>query len=253
MKMRNLFSALLATAVSTPLGATEPGHQAIREADTAGFRYLVFETAGAKPDAELPMIVGLHYSGAKPETMIEYLDGIDFPARIVLPAGEYPRPNGQSWFPAGNEKLSDAKQKKLAFGVEEKLSAFVAGAVREYPTRGKPVVMGISYGGDLAFLLALRHPEQFRASFPIAARFLPGWMPTSNACKPHCPTIRAMHGDADKTVLMAPTQAAVARLKKMGFDAELTPYPGVVHDFDAKMESDLVENVRALMNNDTAR
>ena len=190
------------------------------------------------------MIVGLHYSSAKPEAMLEYFDGIDFPARIVLPQGEYPRRGGYSWFASDYADLSAAEQKKATFGVEEKLAAFVGSATAKYPTRGKPVVMGISYGGDMSFLLAIRHPQLFSASFPVAARFLPAWMPKSNACKPHCPPIRAMHGDADTTVPMGPTRDAVARLKKAGFDVTLTPYAGVPHDFDPRMERDFVEQAR---------
>lgn len=74
MKIGGFILVLLAFAL--PATASEP-----REANDAGFRYLVFETAGAKPDAALPMIVGLHYSSARPEVMIEYFDQIDFPAR----------------------------------------------------------------------------------------------------------------------------------------------------------------------------
>lgn len=236
------FAIALLAAFALPAAASEP-----REANDAGFRYLVFETAGAKPDAVLPMIVGLHYSSANPEAMLEYFDGIDFPVRIVLPQGEYPRRGGYSWFASDYADLNAAEQKKTTFAVEEKLSDFVGSATARYRTRGKPIAMGISYGGDLSFLLAIRHPEQFRAAFPVAARFLPSWMPASNRCKPNCPPIRAMHGDADTTVPMAPTQNAVQQLVKMGYDVRLTPYSGVTHDFDARMESDLGQQVKALL------
>lgn len=218
-----------------------------RQASSEGFRYLVFETDGADAEATLPMIVGLHYSSAKPETMLEYFDGIDFPARIVLPQGGYPRRDGYSWFPADYAELGQAEQDAAAFATEKKIAAFVDAARKRYPTRGKPVAMGISYGGDVSFLLAVRHPESVGASFPIAARFLPAWMPAANTCKPACPPIRAMHGDADTTVPMGPTQASVAKLKKLGYDVELTPYAGVPHDFDARMERDFAERARELL------
>lgn len=217
-----------------------------RDASLEGIRYLVFETAGADPTATLPMIVGLHYSSAKPETMLEYFDGIDFPARIVLPQGEYPRRDGYSWFPTEYAELSQAKQDAAAFDAEKKMAAFAKGVRALYPTRGKPAVMGISYGGDVSFLLAIRHPQLFSASFPVASRFLPAWVPKTNACKPHCPPIRAMHGDADTTVPMGPTRDAVARLRKMGFDVGMTPYAGVPHDFDPRMERDFAEQARKL-------
>lgn len=237
---RFLFALLVAFAL--PAAASEP-----REANDAGFRYLVFETAGAKADATLPMIVGLHYSSAKPEAMLEYFDQIDFPARIVLPQGAYTRRGGYSWFPTNYAQLNAAKQDDAAFAAEQKLSAFVDAAAAKNATRGKPIVMGISYGGDLAFLLAIRHPDKVRASFPIAARFLPAWTPKTNDCKPHCPAIHAMHGDADTTVPMAPTQRAAAQLRKMGFDVAFEPYSGVAHDFDARMKKDFSEKSKSLL------
>jgi len=218
-----------------------------REAALAGTRYLVMETGGAAAGADLPMIVGFHYSSAKPEAMLEYFDGIDFPARIVLPQGGYPRRDGYSWLPTDYAELAQAKQDEAVFAEEKKLAAFVDGVRKQYPTRGKPAVMGISYGGDMSFLLAIRHPASIGASYPIAARFLPTWMPSANTCKPACPPIRAMHGAADTTVPMAPTQAAVAKLKKLGYDVDLTPYAGVPHDFDARMERDFTEQARKLL------
>lgn len=222
-----------------------------REASLAGMRYLVMETGAAASGADLPMIVGFHYSSAKPEAMLEYFDGVDFPARIVLPQGEYPRRGGYSWLPTDYAELDPAKQDAAVFAEEKKLAAFVDQVRKRYPTRGKPAVMGISYGGDMSFLLAIRHPGSISASYPIAARFLPTWMPSANTCKPACPPIRAMHGEADTTVPMAPTRAAVERLKKMGFDATLTPYPGVAHDFDVVMEREFSEQAERLF--DTAR
>lgn len=240
--MARLYLLVFLISFALPAFASEP-----REANDAGFRYLVLETAGAKPDTPLPMIIGLHYSSAKPETMIEYFDQIDFPARIVLPQGAYPRRDGYSWFPTDYAVLSAAQQDEAAFDAERKLSAFVDAAAAKYGTRGKPVVMGISYGGDLAFLLAIRHPDNVRAAFPVAARFLPTWMPKTNVCKPRCPPIYAMHGDADTIVPMAPTQQAATRLRKMGFEVAFEPYPGVAHDFDARMEKDFSEKAKSLL------
>lgn len=218
-----------------------------RQGSAEGMRYLVFETAGASADATLPMIVGLHYSSAKPEAMLEYFDGIDFPVRIVLPQGEYPRRDGYSWFPTNYAELGQAEQDAAVFATEKKLAAFVDDARNRFPTRGKPIAMGISYGGDVSFLLAVRHPDSIAASFPVAARFLPTWMPAKSACKSACPPIRAMHGDADKTVPMAPTRGAVAQLRKKGYDVTLTPYSGIEHDFDARMERDFSEQAKRML------
>ena len=252
MIIRRFFLLLLVSVavVALPAAAVnpaKPANSAPREANDAGYRYLVLETAGAKPGALLPMIVGLHYSGARPETMLEYFDQIDFPVRIVLPQGAYTRREGYSWFSTDYAQLSAAQQDDAAFDAERKLSAFVDSATAKYATRGKPIAMGISYGGDLAFLLAIRDPDKVRAAFPVAARFLPAWMPKTNTCKPHCPPIYAMHGDADTTVPMGPTQQAAARLREMDFDVAFEPYPGVAHDFDARMEKDFSEKAKSLL------
>jgi phospholipase/carboxylesterase len=236
---------LLALGFLAALPAIAASPMVAREGHIAGFRYLVFETRGARQGDALPMVIGLHYSSARPEVMTAYFDQIDFPARIVLPQGPYPRRSGYTWI-SGTSRPDE--QLKAMFDVEESLSEFAAAVRDGHPTRGKPVVMGISYGGDLSLLLALRHPAQFAAAFPVAARLLPEWMPRANACKPTCPLIRAMHGDQDQTVPVKPTQIAIARLQQLGFDAELMIYPGVAHDLDARQESDLVRSLRHLLN-----
>ncbi len=243
---------MLAIVIFTPPASADDDAQpangrAVREENAVGFRFLVLETAGEKPDATLPMIVGLHYSGATPEAMLTYFDAIDFPARIVLPQGAYPRRGGHSWFASDYAGLDQARQAAEAFEVEQALSTFVESILARHPTRGKPVVMGISYGGDLALLLALRHPTQLRAAFPVAARFLPAWMPSGNVCSSvACAPIRAMHGEQDTTVSMAPTREAMAQLRGLGFDAELQPYPGVAHDFDVRMQRDFARQAKHL-------
>lgn len=243
MKTLRMLLLLLGFAFG-PAATAAPG--APREAHAAGFRYLVFETAGAGADAELPMIVGLHYSSARPETMVEYFDQIGFPVRVVLPQGPHPRRAGHSWF-SGDAGLSPAQQAKATADIVDALSAFIGATAVRHPTRGKPLVMGISYGGDLSFLLAVRHPAQLRAAFPVAARLLPEWMPTTAACRPACPPIRAMHGSSDSTVPPGPMQRGVAQLRRMGFDATLWLYPGVAHDFDARMEVDFAREVRRML------
>lgn len=216
-----------------------------REAHIAGIRYLVIETPGAGQGDALPMIVGLHYSGARPEEMTEYFDQITFPARIVLPQGPYPRRSGYTWFPPDNT-LNIGQQARFATEVAESLSTFISSAVAQHPTLDKPIVMGISYGGDLSLLIALRHPSQVRAAFPVAARFLPEWMPI-HPCGQSCPPIYAVHGTQDTTVPLEPMRGAMANLRRLGWNAQLRIYSGVAHDFDARQEADFVKNVRRLL------
>lgn len=243
-----LHHALLALALLSSVPSATHGQLApIPRHDTIlGMPYLVFETAGGRANEALPMIVGLHYSGAEPQAMIEYFDSLNMNARIVLPGGPYARPKGRSWFPTEIDVMGQAAQDAIAFESADKLAKFVTAARNRYPTRGKPIVTGVSYGGDMAMLLALRHPNTVAAAFPVAARLLPAWIPTVNTCKPNCPPIRALHGADDTTVPIGPTREAIARLIRLGYDVSLTPYPGVKHDFDAHMERDFSDQVRKL-------
>lgn len=205
----------------------------------AGLPYLAFVTGGANPADRLPMIVGLHYSGATLDDMVAYFADIGFRARIVLPQGRHPRPGGgYSWFPSAFTAQPAEKQEELTTAVVSEVSAFIASATATFPTRGKPAVAGVSYGGDLSFLIALRHPEQLAAAFPVAARFKPEWMPRENICTPRCPLIYAMHGEADTTVPIEPTRHAVRQLAAMGFRVEFRSYAGIAHDFAAQMIAD---------------
>ncbi|MCC6317412.1 MAG: dienelactone hydrolase family protein [Gemmatimonadaceae bacterium] len=238
-----------AAAQRTTSGAAEAAYR--QEGSLAGFPYLAFVTGGARPTDRLPMIVGLHYSGATLDEMAAYFADLGFRARVVLPQGSYPRPGaGRSWFPSGFTALPLAEQEELTNAVVEEVSGFIAAATATFPTRGKPVVAGVSYGGDLSFLIALRHPERLAAAFPVAARFRPDWMPRENHCTPQCPLIMAMHGEADTTVPPEPTRRAAQQLARMGFRVEFRPYAGVAHDFAPQMRRDFATAVRQLVSLD---
>src|SRR5690606_30139146 len=132
--------------------------------------------------AELPMVIGLHYSGGSPEAMVEYFDRIQAAVRVVLPQGPHPRPGGHSWFAQDYSSLAPPAQAQAAIPMAESLVAFAQVARARHPTRGRPVAMGVSYGGDLALLLARRHPGEVAAAFPVAARVLREWIAGAGSC-----------------------------------------------------------------------
>jgi phospholipase/carboxylesterase len=238
--------------IATPVRGVEPCPRGamprhMEEGRAAGYRYVTFVTTGARADDPLPMIVGLHYSGATPETIVRDFDGLDFPARIVLPRGKHPRRGGYSWFPSNYAGLPESAQKDVTFRVLHELSGFLAAVRRIHPTDTNPIVVGTSYGGDLAFLLAVYHPEQVLAAFAVAARFPSTWMPSARRCDAKCPLLSVMHGQLDRTVAIRSTRAAAARLAAAGFRVEFREYPGVGHDFSAGMKADFVGRAKAVL------
>lgn len=218
-----------------------------REEHTGGLRQLVFETGGGGPEQPLPLIIALHYSGATPEVLVDAFAPLQVPARVVLPQGPHPRPQGHSWFPQGYGQRSAADQAMLTRDGERLVLDFIQAVESRYPGHGKAIITGVSYGGDLAFLLALDHPGHFRAAFPVAARLLPDWLPARPECAADCPTLHALHGSDDATVPIGPTQAAVETLRSRGFEASLAPYSGIAHDFSADMQSDLRARIESLL------
>ena len=83
----DMASAQRATVHPVELPGVGPLHA--REDSVAGFRYLTFVTGNARPGDRLPLIVGLHHSGASPETILGDFEGIDVPARVILPQGGF--------------------------------------------------------------------------------------------------------------------------------------------------------------------
>jgi phospholipase/carboxylesterase len=212
----------------------------------AGYEAHVLVTGGAKADDALPMIIGLHYSGATPDMIASDFDAIDFPARIVLPRGHHPRRDGFSWFPADYGKLSVAEQAKATLAVTDEISEFITAAVKRFATKGKPVIAGVSYGGDLSYLIAIHHPEQVAAAFPVAARCPAEWIPSSKTCDADCPPVIAMHGDKDAIISIESGRDAAKRLVARGYRVELREYDAV-HDFSAAMKADFTAAVKRLL------
>lgn len=215
---------------SEPVGRSGTWHQG---------DYQVLETQGGSQDEPLPLIIALHASGSSPEELLAAFVALPARARIILPRGPYPRPSGRSWFPKGMDALPASEQATLTTAAEAHLAAFVEQMQARYPTRGRPLLTGVSYGGDLSLLLVLHQPGDYAAAFPVAARLLPAWLQSAVECGSACPPIHALHGRDDTTVPMVPTQAALAQLSARGREASLRAYDHTGHDFTPAMQADL--------------
>jgi phospholipase/carboxylesterase len=228
---------LIAALALPPAAAADP--VARSEVTLAGRRALLAAPEGAARDARLPLLVVLHWSGSTPEEVAELADWPALPVRMLFPQGAHPRPTGWSWFPREYGEMDAEAARAETFRAVDELAAWLDAARRELPTAGAPMVAGVSYGGDLAWLLAVHRPASVSSAFPVAARFLPEWLPGRRNFEGRGPWIVAFHGEDDATVPLAPTREGVARLRTLGYSAELRAYPGVGHDFAAAMRADL--------------
>jgi phospholipase/carboxylesterase len=216
---------------------------AVEERIFAGHRTLVAVTGGAPAEARLPMIVALHWSASRPDDIVGDFTGIPVAARVLLPQANYPRRDGWSWFPGEYLESEPEAARAETFRAVDEIADWIEVARREYPTDGRPIVTGISYGGDLAYLVAVRRPKSVSAAFPVAARFQPDWIPAPRPCTDPCPWIVAFHGDDDWIVGAAEAREAAARLRTAGYPVELRSYPGAGHDFSAAMRRDFEREI----------
>ncbi|MCY1022484.1 alpha/beta hydrolase [Pyxidicoccus sp. MSG2] len=206
-------------------------------ADTS--QQLVHETytlGGEQPEA---LLVALHYSGSTPAFWNEYVKDWGAPVRVLLPQGPLPRREGFTWFAPGHEQKDEAA--KLAD--VEQMAARVADLIREvrraHPELRHVGVTGFSYGGDLAWFLAIRYPELVDVAVPMGSRLLGD--PTR--ALPATSRVRVLQGEADAIIDARKTVERVEALKAGGVPIDLRTYPGLGHD----VSPELIEDWRAFL------
>src|SRR5262245_18427140 len=112
---------------------------------------------------EPPLDVGLHGYGGRPESGAQLLD--DFPAavEIAVPRGFYVQDDGWAWFDWPPNLSHDELAQRIA-DADAKLWPELAALAHGR----RIVVVGFSQGAVMAYSLAVRHPAEVAAAFPIS-------------------------------------------------------------------------------------
>jgi predicted esterase len=219
--------AVLMLTMAAPAQA-EPGR-------LAGFAYeeqVHGQTAGGEPP---PLLIAFHYSGGSAAESFENYDQIAGPVRILVPLGAYPKRNGLSYFPVDYYQQTPEEQFRIARETVDSLAAFLRAAQAKYGRR--PVVSGISQGGDISLLLAVYHPGLVAASVPLAAVIPDALAVTPDRARAEGPCILMMQGEADPIVDVSRTRTLAASLAAV-LSLRLTTYPELAHDISPTMKSD---------------
>ena len=191
---------------------------------------------GEPVDGQPPaLLVAFHYSGGSARESFENYDQVAGPVRILVPLGAHPKRQGLSYFPVDYYQRAPADQFRIARETVDRMADFLEAAETAYGR--KPVVSGISQGGDISLLLAVYHPDRITAAFPFAAVIPDALTVPSGRTATNGPCIVAMQGEADAIVDVAVTRARVETLKA-GLPLTLITYPGLGHDISPAMKAD---------------
>jgi predicted esterase len=216
----------------------------------AEFDYYEIVKGGDSSDKNLPVLIAFHYSSSTPQETLSYYDSLTTPVRLIFPRGNYRKRNGYSYFPPDHYTQDSTTQMHTVRKTVDSVAVFLNALYKEYPV--KPVVSGISQGGDISLLLAVYHPRLIKASFPLLGfmhrQAYESLKKTSGKKVP----IHLYQGEADKIVAIDYTRKEVAFLQSI-VNITLSSYPGLDHDVSPEMERDYSEKMRKWLSRASAR
>ncbi len=181
------------------------------------FEYITRITGDGSASETLPMVIALHGHGDTPDNFFDtLLKHFNDKARFIVFKGplDYPGAglSGYAW-PADTRGLRE-------YG--NALADSVSVLMEEFPTSGKPVVLGFSGGASVAYYLAALHADKFSYIFPLAGRLSNMEIPLLN----NTVKVIAFHGTKDQVIGFSSGKTAVHKLKQGGLDAELISFHG---------------------------
>jgi predicted esterase len=166
----------------------------------AGFRYREFRSSGTTTNEALPMIIRFHgyasasgtldsagrnWAGSRPGQKV----------RVIVPEGRYPTQSGylRWWTKRAATKDQVALTKEMAREAVA-FRAFLCGIQECRPTIGKPVLVGHSQGGMMAYALSTGSPDLITGAVSAS-----GWLPELMWSPKMAPTV-GLHGTQDTIV-----------------------------------------------------
>ena len=212
--------------------------------ETKKLAYESYLTGPANPAGQLPMIVLLHFMGSNPNQLIEFLfKDFDCPARVIAPYGQYRYKEEYSWLPDSLYDESEKDQGKFIDEITGLLLENVESWRQEFATRGKPIYLGVSQGGDICLMLASRYGDRYQLCLPIAGRLLV----EDIIGKKNAGIVRIHHGVNDPIVPIAGAREAAKQLLAAGINVELREYENTEHIVHQAMRKAIHDDIRAII------
>jgi phospholipase/carboxylesterase len=224
----------LAGPRGAPSAEAEP-----RSVDIGGMKVLELVTGGALPEEPLPLVFVLHGFGGAPTDWLPYFVRCPDKARFILPYGTRVG-NGYVWYDDDPEHPTLAEPEEAA----DQLAGLIDAVGAARTTRGRAIITGYSQGAIVAFTLAVTHADRVSFVVPVSGALPTDLGPSAWPAGVPRPVVRAFHGSADETIPVAGARASIARLRALGFTADLAEYP-VGHGTTRQEEQDFLRAVHA--------
>jgi phospholipase/carboxylesterase len=190
--------------------------------------------------APTSLLVALHSASATPAMWDPLVADWPSPVRLMFLQGPTVHPReGFTWFSLGHEGRNSAGKLAELEAMTVRVAAEIERERAVHPEIRRVGVTGFSYGGDLAFLLALRHPNLIDVAVPMGSRLLGEPLGKRTA------HIHVLQGGADAIIDVRATSMRVADLRGRGVTIELTTYKELGHEMSAAMLADWRDTLRA--------
>ena len=200
------------------------------------FGYIVKYSGNSSRSDNLPMLVALHGNGDTAENFYNTaLDQLYVPARIVLIKGPL---SGNAWPWTAADFAQYGKS----------LSEAIELLALKYPTIGKPILIGFSGGGTMAYYQAAKHGNSYSYIFPVSGQLSNGVLGDESFRTGA--EVFAFHGRSDDVISISGGKIAVNILRANGANVEFTEFAighhGIFTDMKTKITQTVEQKLKSL-------
>lgn len=193
------------------------------ETGQGGSETFPYRTRALSPGAEsgVPLIIGLHGNGDTTAGFDEALfEGFEAGARIALLQAPTSYTAGRWGGKAWPHLPKDVRPVGTA------VHAAALALADKYDAPCRPIVVGFSGGGGMAYYLAANYAKSFSTILPIS-----GWLPEKLIPEAidhsgQMPVVRALHGENDVVIHHQQGAETVTALSNRGLPITLESFPG---------------------------